>query len=240
MADYSIDVHIYMEKGMYGRLVDRAQELGMPLSAVVRDAVVQYFENVPEVHSREQAVASPEDPIWQLPDLSQAYGPLSVPGMAARDNSGEGSRGGCARTREMTRSIFVNTTGWLALYNPNDANHQAARHLWEDWRGEPVRLVTTDYVLDQVYTALKMFGSLHTAQAFHQVITNSDVVRVFMTDSVIFDRAWKVFLDDEQPSWTFTDCINYSVIHYLGLTETFTFDPNFSAPGLIIVPSLGE
>ena len=141
----------------------------------------------------------------------------------------------------MTRSIFVNTTGWLALYNPNDPNHYAVVQLWEDLRrapGEPARFVCTDYVLDQVFTALKVFGSLHAAQAFNQLITNSELVRLFMTDSVIFDRAWEVFVGDEHPRWTFTDCVNYSVIQYLGLTEVITFDPDFTAPGLTVLPKV--
>ena len=77
-SNYSIDVHLYMEKGMYERLVDRAQELGMPLSAVVRDAVVQYFATIPEVPDR-TLEAQPDDPIWQLPTLHESYGPLAVP-----------------------------------------------------------------------------------------------------------------------------------------------------------------
>src|ERR1044072_4954901 len=136
----------------------------------------------------------------------------------------------------MIRSIFVNTSAWLALYNPRDSNHQAAAQLWEDLRNTKVRLVTTDYVMEQVYTAFKVFGSLHAAQAFHEVVTNSQVMRLFMTDSVIFDRAWKIFVDDEQPGWTFTDCVNYAVIQYLGVHEVMTFDPNFTAPGLMILP----
>jgi hypothetical protein len=86
VSNYSIDVHMYMERGMYARLVDRAQELGVPLSAVVRDAVVQYFADIPEVPDPAHG-ASPDDPIWQLPDLSSSYGPLSVQGM------GEGAGG---------------------------------------------------------------------------------------------------------------------------------------------------
>jgi predicted nucleic acid-binding protein len=125
----------------------------------------------------------------------------------------------------------------MALYNPEDPNHEAARQLWEDLRNQAVRFITTDYVLDQVYTALKVFGSLHSAQAFHQVVSKSALVRLFMVDSVIFDRAWKVFVDDEQPQWTFTDCVNYSVIQYTGVTEVFTFDPTFTAPGMAIIPS---
>jgi predicted nucleic acid-binding protein len=134
------------------------------------------------------------------------------------------------------RTIFVNSSGWLALYNNNDPNHPAARALWEQLRSQPVRFVITDYVLDQVYTALKMFGSLHAAQAVQQLIRNSQLVRLFMVDSVIFDRAWRVFVEDEQPQWTFTDCVNFSVIQYLGISEVFTFDANFAHPSLTIVP----
>ncbi len=142
--------------------------------------------------------------------------------------------------RRHHRLIFVNTSGWLALYNPNDPNHEAARALWEDLRNQPVRFVTTDYVLDQVFTAMKIFGSLDAAQALHTVILNTSLLRFFMTDSVIFERAWKVFIDDEHPQFTFTDCINYAVIQYLGAHEVFTFDPNFSAPGLVILPARSE
>ena len=136
----------------------------------------------------------------------------------------------------MIRSIFVNTSAWLALYNHRDPNHQTAAQLWEDLRDTKVRLVTTDYVMEQVYTALKVFGTLQAAQAFHEVVTNSQVVRMFMTDSVIIDRAWKIFVDDEHPEWTFTDCVNYAVIQYLGVHEVITFDPTFTAPGLTILP----
>jgi predicted nucleic acid-binding protein len=133
-------------------------------------------------------------------------------------------------------TIFVNSRGWLALYNNNDPNHAAARALWEELRNQPVRFISTDYVLDQVYTALKVFGSLHTAQAVQQLVKNSQLVRVFMVDSVIFDRAWRVFVEDEQPQWTFTDCVNFSVIQYLGINEVFTFDASFAHPSMSVVP----
>jgi hypothetical protein len=75
----NIDVHLNMERGMYERLVERAQELGMPLSAVVRDAVAQYFGNLPLPPDRSTINAIPDDPIWELPDLSATYGDLAAP-----------------------------------------------------------------------------------------------------------------------------------------------------------------
>jgi predicted nucleic acid-binding protein len=134
------------------------------------------------------------------------------------------------------RYIFVNTSGWLALYNPNDPNHGAAKALWEELRGQSVRFVSTDYVMDQVYTVIKVFGSLHTVQAIHTLVNTSALMRLFMTDSVIFDRAWKLFVEDEHPQWTFTDCVNYAVIQYLGVSEVFTFDPNFAASDITALP----
>ena len=67
----NIDVHLNMERGMYERLVDRAQEMGVPLSAVVRDAVAEYFEHLPVPPDRTLAASIPDDPIWELPNLSE-------------------------------------------------------------------------------------------------------------------------------------------------------------------------
>jgi hypothetical protein len=87
----NIDVHLNMERGMYERLVERAQELGLPLSAVVRDAVAQYFATIPEPPERNMPHALPDDPVWHLPELSASYGDLSVPRQEGQDrNGGEG------------------------------------------------------------------------------------------------------------------------------------------------------
>lgn len=84
MSNYLIDVHLYMEKGMYARLVERAQELGLPLSAVVREAVVQYFADIPEIADRTGDSPQTDDPIWQIPGLSQSFGALNVQGGGGR------------------------------------------------------------------------------------------------------------------------------------------------------------
>lgn len=73
----TVEVSVYMEKGAYERLVERAQELGVPLSAVIRDAIAKYFESVPEAPESD-TLPDPADPIWQLPSLGEKYGALSV------------------------------------------------------------------------------------------------------------------------------------------------------------------
>jgi predicted DNA-binding protein len=84
----NIDVHLNMERGMYERLVERAHETGVPMSAVVREAVAQYFENLPVPPDRTLATSIPDDPIWDLPNLSATYGDLSVPPAPREQNQG--------------------------------------------------------------------------------------------------------------------------------------------------------
>lgn len=92
MMNLNIDVHLNMERGMYERLVERAQELGVPLSAVVRDAVAMYFATVPAPPERNPMSAIPDDPIWTLPSISSVYGDLSVP-LQPGSHTGEGRIG---------------------------------------------------------------------------------------------------------------------------------------------------
>jgi hypothetical protein len=94
VSNYLIDVHLYMEKGMYARLVERAQELGVPLSAVVREAVVEYFANIPELPERTNEGPQPDDPNWQIPTLYTSFGALVPPGTTNSGNGGNGQEGG--------------------------------------------------------------------------------------------------------------------------------------------------
>jgi len=54
----------------------------------------------------------------------------------------------------MAKLVFVDTWAWLALANRNDSNHKRAVKEYKEIRREGYRLVTSDYVLDEVITAL--------------------------------------------------------------------------------------
>ena len=91
MMNLNIDVHLNMERGMYERLVERAQDLGLPLSAVVRDAVAMYFSTVPAPPERSTTGPIPDDRIWELPTLSKSYGDMSVPAPTPGDDKEGGA-----------------------------------------------------------------------------------------------------------------------------------------------------
>ena len=58
--------------------------------------------------------------------------------------------------------IFVDTWAWLALSNRKDTHHELAKKEYEEIKAAGYRIVTSDYVLDEVISALfrnVVFGS---------------------------------------------------------------------------------
>ncbi len=56
--------------------------------------------------------------------------------------------------------IFVDTGAWYATFVPTDADHAGA-NAWFDRNEEP--LVTTDYVIDELLTLMKVRGEYQRA-----------------------------------------------------------------------------
>ncbi len=56
--------------------------------------------------------------------------------------------------------VFVDTGAWFARFVPTDPDHSAAKS-WLDSSTRP--LITTDYVLDELLTLLRIRGEYHRA-----------------------------------------------------------------------------
>jgi predicted nucleic acid-binding protein len=53
-----------------------------------------------------------------------------------------------------SRTVFLDTNGWLALLNASDTQHEPALALWEDLVEEGATLVATDWVLAETGNGL--------------------------------------------------------------------------------------
>ena len=51
--------------------------------------------------------------------------------------------------------IFVDSGAWIALSNQTDQHHRDALAVYNDLKKEKVRLLTTDYVIDETTTWLR-------------------------------------------------------------------------------------
>jgi predicted nucleic acid-binding protein len=132
--------------------------------------------------------------------------------------------------------IFVDTWAWLALANRNDRYHEVAKRGYEEIVRKGYRMVTTDYVLDEVITALFKSVAFDKAVKFVEALFTAiklDQIVLEKIDEKRFNAAWnlrKTYRD--KPDISFTDLTSFVVMQELGITKAFTGDEHFEKVNL--------
>ena len=127
--------------------------------------------------------------------------------------------------------VFVDTGGWFAYFVRRDPEHAAAL----DWmRQNRQPLVTTDYVLDELFTLLKLRESHRVAIAAGAALLEQSVTELETITEADFRAAWEVFRQYGDKGWSFTDCSSRVVMQRLGVTHAFAFDSHFEEFGTIV------
>jgi uncharacterized protein len=128
--------------------------------------------------------------------------------------------------------IFVDTGAWFATFVPNDPDHAAA-DTWLEANVEP--LVTTDYVVDELLTLLKIRGEFQRAMRLGASLFAGEIALIewVMPDDV--RQAWAVFRRYTDKDWSFTDCVSRVVMERLGIRTAFAFDDDFRQFGTVTV-----
>ncbi len=130
--------------------------------------------------------------------------------------------------------IFVDTSAWFAAFVSNDRNHQKAK----GWLGRyDAKLVTTDYIFDELLTLMKQRGEYDKALEIGESFLYGDYADLMLVSLEDIESAWNVFKRYRDKGWSFTDCTSYVVMKKLNVTKAFAFDVHFSQFGFVeIVP----
>jgi predicted nucleic acid-binding protein len=137
----------------------------------------------------------------------------------------------------MSDKIFVDTSAWIGLFNPGDKYHRDSLLYWEQLKKERFYLVTNDYILDETYTLLRRtLDGLAKAMAAREVIEKSRLVDVVEVNEDYRQRGWEIFRRYDDKVLSFTDCVAFAMMHYLGLYQVFSFDNDFARAGFIVRP----
>lgn len=128
-------------------------------------------------------------------------------------------------------AVFVDTGGWFAYFVRRDPDHAAAGE-WMRQNRQP--LLTTDYVVDKLFTLLKLRESHRVAVAAGVALLEQSVTLLERVAETDFRAARKVFEQYSDKEWSFTDCTSKVVMERLGITHAFAFDRHFDEFGTVI------
>jgi uncharacterized protein len=126
---------------------------------------------------------------------------------------------------------FVDTGAWFAYFVRRDPDHPAAV-AWMRQNRQP--LVTTDYVLDELLTLLKLRETYRVAVAAGNTLWEQRVARMEHVTSEDIIRAWEVFRRYHDKDWSFTDCTNKVIMERLQISQAFAFDSHFEQFGTVV------
>lgn len=129
--------------------------------------------------------------------------------------------------------VFVDTSGFYAVLDRDDANHVSAKAAWERLLEES-RLLTNNYVL--LETAALVQDRLGTAalRAF-----SADVLPVLDIEWVSGQRhqaALEAVLAAGRKNLSLVDCVSFETMREYGVREAFCFDRHFAEQGFETVP----
>lgn len=129
------------------------------------------------------------------------------------------------------KAVFIDTMGWFSLLNQRDAFHEQAVAQMNRLRRIRSPLITTDYVVDETATLLKVRGAGVAIDRYFEALKVSKSVTLTFIGPDRFQEAVSYFQRYRDHGYSFTDVSSFVVMRELGLRRVFTHDRHFREAG---------
>ena len=137
--------------------------------------------------------------------------------------------------------IFVDTSAWYALAVADDINHAPAIDFFRVLSsGEFGKMITTDYILAETYTLLRIKKGIEPVRRFAESVAKSPNVKTLWISENDFSFSLEKLLRFNDKMLSFVDCSSAVVMDSLGMTDVFAFDSDFHSLGYKLHPDLHE
>jgi predicted nucleic acid-binding protein len=127
--------------------------------------------------------------------------------------------------------IFLDTSAFLALENRKDECHEPAMIFRDSLFKSKESFVTSDYVLDESYTIIRLRAGHKIAVQFGEMIQATGLIEIKYLTKEILREAWQIFKSFSDKEFSFTDCTSFALMESLQIKKAFTFDDHFKQYG---------
>jgi uncharacterized protein len=134
------------------------------------------------------------------------------------------------------RSVFVDTSAFVALRNAAEAEHGRARAALSDLIAEGAALYTSNYVFAETYTALMVRVGRGEAIEWGRRFRASGAIDLVRVEDDVEGEAWEILERHGDKSWSYVDATSFALIEREGDGEAFAFDSHFDQRGLRVHP----
>lgn len=125
--------------------------------------------------------------------------------------------------------IFIDTQGFAALKHQQDSFHHRAVSLYRKLCEGRAAFVTTNFVIDETLTLLRIrVGHWLAVEFGDEIRSRSRILTIVSILPDIEEAAWEIFRrHNSNLKWSYTDCTSFVVMKELEIEDAFTNDHNF-------------
>ncbi len=125
--------------------------------------------------------------------------------------------------------IFVDTSFFIALLDPQDENHSRAVGAFEAFQGTRLsdRLLTTNNVVLETITVARYEAGHALAVKAGQMLYGGKLARVHRTTAEEEAAGFAYLQKCEDKEYSAVDCLSFAVMEKLGIQEALAFDSDF-------------
>ena len=131
--------------------------------------------------------------------------------------------------------IFVDTSGWVALFVESEENHKKAVALFEKIKNSKAQLYTSDYVIDETITTTLARGGHKLSVLAGQALFPSRIIKIISVCPDYLKPAWALYQKYDDKKFSFTDVTSFVIAKDNHIQKVFSFDSDFSKAGFELI-----
>lgn len=131
--------------------------------------------------------------------------------------------------------VFVDTSGWVALFVENDNHHKKAVSIFEDIKSSKALIHTSDYVIDETITTILVRGGYKQSVFAGNALFTSRIIRIVHVSPDYLERAWELYQKCKDKKFSFTDVTSLIIMKDLNIRKAFGFDREFLEAGVELI-----
>jgi predicted nucleic acid-binding protein len=131
----------------------------------------------------------------------------------------------------MANSVFLDTSGWLALLHIGDAKHEEADAAWRSLISRGYHVTLTDWVIAETGNGSARSRDRRRFSEAVQATIRDDRVELIVVDEELLNRSLEFFGRHQDKFWGLVDCASFIVMQERGIMDAFTSDHHFEQAG---------
>ena len=128
--------------------------------------------------------------------------------------------------------VFIDTSGWVALFVENDKYHKKAASIFEEIKNSKAIIYTSDYVIDETITTILVRGSHKQSVLAGEALFISKIIKIIHVCPDYLQVAWELYQKYKDKMFSFTDVTSFVIMKDLNIGKALAFDREVMQAGI--------